>query len=82
MDGLVTRELEDDQLLSNAKTSGVKCDIIINECKVFLEAEDGGGDVQFNTTATMIQDNQDNNNIRYFSNTWYTLNRQIDRYFH
>ncbi|CAB3243060.1 unnamed protein product [Arctia plantaginis] len=59
-DRLVTRELEDDQLLLTAKTSGVKCDII-NECKVFLKAEDGGGDAQLNTTATMIQDNQDNN---------------------
>lgn len=54
-DRLVTSE--EDKLLLNAKTSGVKCDII-NECKVFLKAEDGGGDAQLNTTATMTQDNQ------------------------
>ncbi|KPJ09746.1 TraB domain-containing protein [Papilio machaon] len=35
--------LEKEQLLMNQKPPGVKCDIV-NECQMFLKAEDGGGD--------------------------------------
>lgn len=49
------QDLDEDKLLLNAKPSGVKCDIV-NECKVFLKAEDGGGDAQLSATGAMVQE--------------------------
>ncbi|XP_013178245.1 PREDICTED: traB domain-containing protein-like [Papilio xuthus] len=41
--------LEKEQLLMNQKPPGVKCDIV-NECQMFLKAEDGGGDAHLKMT--------------------------------
>ncbi|XP_047020011.1 traB domain-containing protein-like [Helicoverpa zea] len=51
---LVTRsDLEEDQLFVKPQSSGVNVDIV-NECKVFIKAEDGSGDAQVSTTAAML----------------------------
>lgn len=36
-------DLEQEQLFLKPAPSGVRCDIV-NECQMFLKAEDGGGD--------------------------------------
>ncbi|KAJ8732833.1 hypothetical protein PYW07_015432 [Mythimna separata] len=51
---LVTHSnLEEDQLFVKPQASGAKCDIV-NECKVFIKAEDGGGDAPVNTFGAML----------------------------
>ncbi|XP_022836135.1 traB domain-containing protein-like [Spodoptera litura] len=49
---LGAHNLEEDQLLKKSQP-GVKSDLV-NECKVFIKAEDGSGDGQVNTFAAMI----------------------------
>ncbi|KAF9407806.1 hypothetical protein HW555_012303 [Spodoptera exigua] len=49
---LGAQNLEEDQLLRKPQP-GVKSDLV-NECKVFIKAEDGSGDAQVNTFAAMI----------------------------
>ncbi|XP_068630324.1 traB domain-containing protein-like isoform X2 [Battus philenor] len=44
--------LEKEQLLMGQKPPGVKCDIV-NECQMFLKAEDGGGDGHYTITDNM-----------------------------
>ncbi|KAJ8731945.1 hypothetical protein PYW08_014675 [Mythimna loreyi] len=54
---LVTQgNLEEDQLFVKPQASGVKCDIV-NECKVFIKAEDGGGDAPVKTFGAMLPHN-------------------------
>ncbi|XP_075970720.1 traB domain-containing protein-like [Anticarsia gemmatalis] len=58
-DRLVTHgDLEEDKLTLTGKPSGVKCDIV-NECKVFIKAEDGGGDAHLNHSGAVAQEGPD-----------------------
>lgn len=57
-DKLVMGDSGEDRLLGNTKPPGVKCDIV-NECKVFLKAEEGGGDADLNATSNMAQTRPD-----------------------
>lgn len=51
---LVTHgNLEEDQLFVKPQAGGVKCDIV-NECKVFIKAEDGTGEAAVNTFSAML----------------------------
>lgn len=43
---------EQDLLLKSKPKPDVTCDIV-NECQMFMRAEDGGGDGQHNTSANM-----------------------------
>lgn len=45
----------EENLLLKPKPSGVKCDIV-NECQMFLKAEDGGGDTHLNIKELPKQD--------------------------
>lgn len=54
-DRLVNHNLEEDQLLP----SGVKCDLV-NECKIFIKAEDGSGDAHVNATNIMMPEQSGN----------------------
>ncbi|KAL0840256.1 hypothetical protein ABMA28_015541 [Loxostege sticticalis] len=47
--------LEEDPILRQPNVSGVKCDIV-NECQMFLRAEDGGGDAQMSLSENMLRD--------------------------
>lgn len=51
--------LEEDQLFLKQKPPGVKCDIV-NECKVFIKAEDGSGDAKLNITNAMMPEKSGN----------------------
>ncbi|KAL0892054.1 hypothetical protein ABMA27_015276 [Loxostege sticticalis] len=47
--------LEEDPILRQPNVSGVKCDIV-NECQMFLRAEDGGGDAHMSLSENMLRD--------------------------
>ncbi|CAH0627028.1 unnamed protein product [Chrysodeixis includens] len=51
--------IEEDQLFLKNKPPAVKCDLV-NECKVFIKAEDGSGDAQLNITNAMMPEKSDN----------------------
>lgn len=49
--------LEKEQLLMTQRPPGVKCDIV-NECQMFLKAEDGGGDANFQISGNLSSLNE------------------------
>ncbi|XP_026751064.1 traB domain-containing protein-like [Galleria mellonella] len=44
--------MDEDPLLMKSKSPGLKCDIL-NECQMFLKAEDGSGDTHINTVGSV-----------------------------
>ncbi|CAH2075395.1 unnamed protein product, partial [Iphiclides podalirius] len=53
----LSNNLEKEQLLMAQKPPGVKCDIL-NECQMFLKAEDGGGDATYQISGNITSINE------------------------
>ncbi|XP_059052373.1 traB domain-containing protein-like [Achroia grisella] len=54
--------MDEDPLLLKTKTPGLKCDIV-NECQMFLKAEDGSGDSDLNAVRSIGEGKADNANF-------------------
>lgn len=52
--------LEDERLAMRSKAPGVKCDIV-NECQMFIKAEDGSGDAHVS-----VSDNTEGNILLFY----------------
>lgn len=48
------KDLDEEKLLLKPNTTRTKCDIV-NECQIFIKAEDGSGDAQMKSTNNLKQ---------------------------